>query len=144
MGVMCTVCTCDLPESVNYNQPFFPGSRLVFSSYLKSWSRKKCFAVGLLLVLAGASITSASSAADRRSTPDRTLRCYVCGGVTGLPCEDIISTRRSPYRRPSPQLTSDGRKQIENCTDLINNKACIKQVVNGGTWNINGWGAKSS
>ena len=61
------------------------------------------------------------------------LRCYVCGGNTGLPCEDIHSGgRRSPYIRPKPQTTLDGRKMFENCTDLINNKACIKQVVNGG------------
>ena len=61
------------------------------------------------------------------------LRCYVCGGNTGLPCEDIRSSgRRSPYVRPKPQTTLDGRKMFENCTDLINNKGCIKQVINGG------------
>ena len=61
------------------------------------------------------------------------LRCYVCGGNTGLPCEDIRSAgRRSPYVRPKPQTTLDGRKMFENCTDLINNKGCIKQVINGG------------
>ena len=61
------------------------------------------------------------------------LRCYVCGGQTGLPCEDIRSAgRRSPYVRPKPQTTLDGRKMFENCTDLINNKGCIKQVINGG------------
>ena len=62
-----------------------------------------------------------------------TLRCYICGGQTGLPCEDIRSAgRRSPYVRPKPQTTLDGRKMFENCTDLINNKGCIKQVINGG------------
>lgn len=58
------------------------------------------------------------------------LRCYVCGGVTGRPCEEIASRRRSPYVRPRPILTSDGQKQWEECNDLINNKGCIKQVVN--------------
>ena len=63
------------------------------------------------------------------------LRCYVCGGNTGLPCEDIRSAgRRSPYVRPKPQTTLDGRKMFENCTDLINNKGCIKQVINGGNY----------
>ena len=63
------------------------------------------------------------------------LRCYVCGGNTGLPCEDIRSAgRRSPYVRPKPQTTLDGRKMFENCTDLINNKGCIKQVINGGKY----------
>ena len=65
------------------------------------------------------------------------LRCYVCGGNTGLPCEDIRSAgRRSPYVRPKPQTTLDGRKMFENCTDLINNKGCIKQVINGGNYSL--------
>jgi hypothetical protein len=29
-------------------------------------------------------------------------------------------------------LTADGEKQWEECKDLINNKGCIKQVVNDG------------
>ena len=60
------------------------------------------------------------------------LRCYVCGGSTGRECEDIVTRRWSPYVRPRPVLTSDGKRQWEECTDLINNKGCIKQVVNGG------------
>ena len=31
-------------------------------------------------------------------------------------------------------LTSDGKRQWEECNDLINNKGCIKQVVNGGKY----------
>jgi len=78
-----------------------------------------------------ASAISSSNGATRNSLT--TLRCYVCGGKTGLPCEDIRSSgRRSPYVRPKPQTTLDGRKMFENCTDLINNKGCIKQVINGG------------
>ena len=61
------------------------------------------------------------------------LRCYVCGGSTGRECEEIVTRRRwSPYVRPRPVLTSDGKRQWEECNDLINNKGCIKQVVNGG------------
>ena len=68
-----------------------------------------------------------------RNAAVRPLRCYICGGNTGIPCEDIRSSgRRSPYVRPKPQTTLDGRKMFENCTDLINNKGCIKQVINGG------------
>lgn len=59
------------------------------------------------------------------------LRCYVCGGSTGRECEEIVARRWSPYVRPRPVLTSDGKRQWEECTDLINNKGCIKQVVNG-------------
>ena len=65
-------------------------------------------------------------------TPSHGLKCYVCGGSTGHECEDIIPRRWSPYVRPRPVLTSDGRRQWEECNDLINNKGCIKQVVNGG------------
>ena len=64
--------------------------------------------------------------------PVNGLRCYVCGGSTGRECEDIVTRRWSPYVRPRPVLTSDGKRQWEECTDLINNKGCIKQVVNGG------------
>jgi len=89
-----------------------------------------------VLLVCGASLTgaqgSSSGGSDRGGGgSERTLRCYVCGAHKGIPCEDISPRRRSPYRRPTPQLTSDGRRQFENCTDLINNKACIKQVVNG-------------
>ena len=74
-----------------------------------------------------------SSASGVRANGVATLRCYICGGQTGLPCEDIRSSgRRSPYVQPKPQTTLDGRKMFENCTDLINNKGCIKQVINGG------------
>ena len=62
------------------------------------------------------------------------LRCYVCGGATGRECEDIVTRRWSPYVRPRPVLTSDGKRQWEECNDLINNKGCIKQVVNGGKY----------
>ncbi len=45
----------------------------------------------------------------------------------------MLSLRRSNFfSRPSPVLTSDGEKQWEECNDLINNKGCIKQVVNDG------------
>ena len=92
-----------------------------------------------VLLVCGASLTgaqgSSSGGSDRGGGgSERTLRCYVCGAHKGIPCEDISPRRRSPYRRPTPQLTSDGRRQFENCTDLINNKACIKQVVNGGNY----------
>ena len=92
-----------------------------------------------VLLVCGASLTgaqgSSSGGPDRGGGgSERTLRCYVCGAHKGIPCEDISPRRRSPYRRPTPQLTSDGRRQFENCTDLINNKACIKQVVNGGNY----------
>ena len=60
------------------------------------------------------------------------LRCYVCGGSTGRECEEIYTRRWSPYVRPRPVLSADGKKQWEECNDLINNKGCIKQVVNGG------------
>jgi hypothetical protein len=60
------------------------------------------------------------------------LRCYVCGGATNRECEIIEKRRWSPYVRPRPVTASDGSRQWEECNDLINNKGCIKQVVNGG------------
>ena len=78
-------------------------------------------------------VASAARNGNGANGKGATLRCYVCGGSTGLPCEEIRpSGRRSPYVRPKPQTTLDGRKMFENCTDLINNKGCIKQVVHGG------------
>ena len=63
----------------------------------------------------------------------RSLRCYTCGGHTGRSCEDIPEPgRRSPYVRPSPVPARDGSRQWEVCNDIINNRGCIKQVVNGG------------
>ena len=60
-------------------------------------------------------------------------RCYVCGGHSGRPCEDIREARRrSPYVRPEPVPARDGTQQWEECNDLINNRGCIKQVVNDG------------
>jgi len=61
------------------------------------------------------------------------IKCYVCGGPRGRPCTDIRAPgRRSPYVRPSPIPAADGSRQWDECDDLINNKGCIKQVVNGG------------
>ena len=80
-------------------------------------------------------------------SPVSGLRCYVCGGATGRECEDIVTRRWSPYVRPRPVLTSDGKRQWEECNDLINNKGCIKQVVNGGKYNAAGreeWGLRKT
>lgn len=82
-------------------------------------------------IFVASAISNSARIGGKNNLP--TLRCYICGGQTGLPCEDIRSAgRRSPYVRPKPQTTLDGRKMFENCTDLINNKGCIKQVINGG------------
>ena len=63
------------------------------------------------------------------------IRCYVCGGMSGRPCEPIREPgRRSPYVRPSPVPAADGSRQWEVCNDLINNRGCIKQVVNDGEY----------
>jgi len=49
-------------------------------------------------------------------------------GLLKLDCFEKIKL----FSRPTPILTSDGEKQWEECNDLINNKGCIKQVVNDG------------
>ena len=62
------------------------------------------------------------------------LRCYVCGGHSGRPCDEfrVSSRRRSPYIRPDPLPGKDGSSQWTECNDLINNKGCMKQVVDDG------------
>jgi len=96
-----------------------------YSNSLSSRSRSSLFNSYVVILILGCVVFM-----DSVSLADG-LRCYVCGGSTGRECEEIVARRWSPYVRPRPVLTSDGKRQWEECTDLINNKGCIKQVVNG-------------
>ena len=64
----------------------------------------------------------------------KSIRCYICGGETGLECKDIPEPGwKSPYVRPEPLSAKDGRSPvIRTCDGVISNKGCIKQVVNDG------------
>ena len=66
----------------------------------------------------------------------KSIRCYICGGETGLECRDIPEPGwKSPYVRPEPLSAKDGRSPvIRTCDGVISNKGCIKQVVNDGEW----------
>jgi len=96
-----------------------------YSNILSSRSQSSLFNSYVFILILGCVVFM-----DSVSLADG-LRCYVCGGSTGRECEEIVARRWSPYVRPRPVLTSDGKRQWEECTDLINNKGCIKQVVNG-------------
>jgi len=53
------------------------------------------------------------------------LRCYVCGGHSGTPCRGGMG---------DTEPLEDGVKvqdPVQECTDLINNRGCVKQFVNG-------------
>ena len=56
------------------------------------------------------------------------LQCHVCGGHSGTPCrggmgdtEPVIEDGANGVQDP-----------VQECTDLINNRGCVKQFVNGG------------
>jgi len=55
------------------------------------------------------------------------LRCYVCGGHSGTPCRGGVGDTTA--------LDTDTERQdqdpVQECTDLINNRGCVKQFVNG-------------
>jgi len=55
------------------------------------------------------------------------LQCHVCGGHSGTPCrggmgdtEPVIEDGANGVQDP-----------VQECTDLINNRGCVKQFVNG-------------
>ena len=58
------------------------------------------------------------------------LRCYVCGGHSGTPCRGGVGDTTA--------LDTDTERQdqdpVQECTDLINNRGCVKQFVNGGNY----------
>jgi len=51
------------------------------------------------------------------------LRCYVCGGNSGTPC-------KGPEMEQSSSLIGI-QDPVQECNDLINNRGCVKQYVNG-------------
>lgn len=54
------------------------------------------------------------------------LRCFVCGGHSGTPCRGGVgdtSSLQDPETAP--------QDPVQECTDLINNRGCVKQFVNG-------------
>ena len=64
----------------------------------------------------------------QQSSPVSGLRCYVCGGHSGTPCRGGIGDT-SPAILDSGEVVQD---PVQECTDLINNRGCVKQFVDGG------------
>jgi len=50
------------------------------------------------------------------------LRCYVCGGNSGTPCQGPDTEAEDGVLIQDP---------VQECNDLINNRGCVKQYVNG-------------
>lgn len=50
------------------------------------------------------------------------LRCYVCGGNSGTPCNSEKVDQGGMIGIADP---------VQECNDLINNRGCVKQFVNG-------------
>jgi len=88
----------------------FLGFRL--SSYVLSWY--------CVLVVSVASVSS--------------LRCYVCGGHSGTPCRGGLGAEQGPAGDTEAATSEAGARvqdPVQECTDLINNRGCVKQFVNG-------------
>ena len=56
------------------------------------------------------------------------LRCYVCGGHSGTPCRGGVGDTTT-----AQDIEIPAQDPVQECTDLINNRGCVKQFVNGGT-----------
>ena len=79
-----------------------------------------CWVVAVLLVVPG---------------PASALRCFVCGGHSGTTCRGGIghSGEAMEHDITEPGVEgSEGQDPVQECTDLINNRGCVKQFVNGG------------
>ena len=86
------------------------------SSYVLSWY--------CVLVVGVASVSS--------------LRCYVCGGHSGTPCRGGLGAEQGLQGGDTEAATSEAGARVQDpvqeCTDLINNRGCVKQFVNGGKY----------
>ena len=61
------------------------------------------------------------------------LRCFVCGGHSGTPCRGGVGWAQDNTNTHHHQETDmAGQDPVQECTDLINNRGCVKQFVNGG------------
>jgi len=60
------------------------------------------------------------------------LRCFVCGGHSGTPCRGGVGWAQD-INNNNHQLETEMTAQdpVQECTDLINNRGCVKQFVNG-------------
>lgn len=54
------------------------------------------------------------------------LRCYVCGGHSGTPCRGGVGDTTT-----AQDIEIPAQDPVQECTDLINNRGCVKQFVNG-------------
>ena len=59
------------------------------------------------------------------------LRCFVCGGHSGTPCRGGVGWASGDTPSHGGADTG-GQDPVQECTDLINNRGCVKQFVNGG------------
>ena len=66
------------------------------------------------------------------------LRCYVCGGHSGTPCRGGLGAEQGLQGGDTEAATSEAGARVQDpvqeCTDLINNRGCVKQFVNGGKY----------
>jgi len=61
------------------------------------------------------------------------LRCYVCGGNSGVQCHSGTSDhmREEDLDEREGLQGMSMRDPVQECNDLINNRGCVKQYVNG-------------
>ena len=66
------------------------------------------------------------------------LRCFVCGGHSGTPCRGGLGAEQGLQGGDTEAATSEAGARVQDpvqeCTDLINNRGCVKQFVNGGKY----------
>ena len=116
-----------------------PAALLLFAAALTSMLSTASEAVSMLAPpppqsLSSSSLMSGGMGGGGGEKQRKSIRCYICGGETGLECRDIPEPGwKSPYVRPEPLSAKDGRSPvIRTCDGVISNKGCIKQVVNDG------------
>ena len=63
--------------------------------------------------------------------PASALRCYVCGGHSGTPCRGGMGDTGA-LEEGALDTEGTAGDPVQECTDLINNRGCVKQFVNGG------------
>lgn len=113
-----------------------PAGLLLFAVVLTSMLSTASEAVSMLVPPPPQSLSSSSLMSGGLGGGEKqrkSIRCYICGGETGLECKDIPEPGwKSPYVRPEPLSAKDGSPVIRTCDGVISNKGCIKQVVNDG------------
>ena len=62
------------------------------------------------------------------------LRCYVCGGHSGTPCRGGLGAEAGDTEAATSEAGARVQDPVQECTDLINNRGCVKQFVNGGIY----------